>query len=460
MERVPRICHTAFKIMTSKGFGSKEQVVDDVHIPGDYIAHPKETDDMMHLKREVEGYVRPEFASCKYLYTTIINTKDIKLRKNVGRKRGNDRKVYDRVARSFERGYKLGKLPPVILFNQETNSLEDWLVNGNHRWMWYVANGYQWMLVDVYAPIDGCDDGDVIDEVGLLYQPQPDGTESSYDDYKARGKDWVRRQKEKGEEVTQERVDWWVDTFAKNEQAVNRTNLKRNIFKDEVKDEFLTNYTVRKGPGGVIYEFRKHGIVILDSSAEITTTIVDRLYEASQKVWIRDFLPVFLDNAANGIKTRLNFYVNTSNIADADELLKVIAVRIKELRGILDSLDVIYDDSVIDLRDFLIVGKRPAQIERHDDYDSLQDISEDLETPGKVSKKSLKEMTLSLLKGHFGTECFTANQAFDVIRPVRTTVSHFKSEKSFRGVIFRELQVLRDEGVLNFVNNNGVYCFQ
>ena len=111
-----------------------------------------------------------------------------------------------------------------------------------------------------------------------------------------------------------------------------------------------------------------------------------------KKVWIRDFLPVFLDNAANGIKTRLNFYVNTSNIADADELLKVIAVRIKELRGILDSLDVIYDDSVIDLRDFLIVGKRPAQIERHDDYDSLQDISEDLETPGKVSKKSLKEI--------------------------------------------------------------------
>ena len=69
-------------------------------------------------------------------------------------------------------------------------------------------------------------------------------------------------------------------------------------------------------------------------------------------------------------------------------------------------------------------------------------------------------MSLSLLKGHFGNQCFTANEAFDVIRPVRTTVSKFKNEKSFRGVILRELQVLRDDGVLTFVNNRGVYCFQ
>ena len=165
--------------MTVKGFG--------IQIPSDYIAHPKDTDEMLHLKREVEGYVRPEYASCKYLYTTIINTKDIKLRKNVGRKRGNDRKVYDRVARNLEPGYKVGKLPPVILLNEDTNKLENWLVNGNHRWMWYVTNNYEWMVVDVYATNDGYDDGDVIDEVGLLHQPQPDGTESNYDDYFARG---------------------------------------------------------------------------------------------------------------------------------------------------------------------------------------------------------------------------------------------------------------------------------
>ena len=86
--------------MTVKGFG--------IQIPSDYIAHPKDTDEMLYLKREVEGYVRPEYASCKYLYTTIINTKDIKLSKNFGRKRRNDRKVYHRVPRTLEPGYRVG----------------------------------------------------------------------------------------------------------------------------------------------------------------------------------------------------------------------------------------------------------------------------------------------------------------------------------------------------------------
>ena len=43
------------------------------------------------------------------------------------------------------------------------------------------------MLVDVYDVNEGYDEGDVMDEVGLLWQPQPDGTSSNYDDYKARG---------------------------------------------------------------------------------------------------------------------------------------------------------------------------------------------------------------------------------------------------------------------------------
>jgi len=437
--------------MTIKGFGIK--------IPSDYVSHPKDTDEMLHLKREVESYARPEYASCKYLYTTIINTKDIKLRKNVGRKRGNDRKVYDRVARSLEKGYKVGKLPPVILLDEDNNKLEDWLVNGNHRWMWYIANNYEWMLVDVYVPNDGYDQGDVIDEVGLLHQPQPDGTESNYDDYKARGKQWVRRQKEKGIDVTQEMVDEWVDTYAIHEIAINRTNLKTYIFKDEVKDSFLTNYTARSGPGGIVEIYKKHGITILDSGAVVTTEIVDRLYEASQKVWIRDFLPVFLANAAEGIKTRLNFYVNTKDIDDGNELLKVISVRIKELRGMLDSLDIIYSDSEVNLRDFLIIGKRPPQIDGVDKYDRLQDILEELESPNQMNMK-MWQMTCSILQTNFPSGCFTANQAFDSIRPIRTTVSKFKSEKSFQGTILAELQILRNKGILHFVDNDGTYCFR
>tara|TARA_B000000557_G_scaffold242142_1_gene222144 strand:- start:2556 stop:3875 length:1320 start_codon:yes stop_codon:yes gene_type:complete len=439
--------------MSGKGFGT------EVRIPSEYIAHPKDTDELLHLKREVENYIRPEYKSCTYRYTAIVNVKDIKQRKNVGRKRGNDRKVYDRVARNLEKGYKIGKLPPVILLNEDTNKLENWLVNGNHRWMWYVTNNYEWMLVDVYTTNDGYDDGDVIDEVGLLHQPQPDGTESNYDDYKARGKDWVRRQKERGIDVTQEMVNEWVDTFAVNEIAINRTNLKTYIFKDEVKDSFLTNYTQRSGPAGLIEIFKKHNIIILDSGATVTTEIVDRLYEASQKVWIRDFLPVFLANAAEGIKTRLNFYVNTKDVADGNELLKVISTRIKELRGMLDSLDIIYKDSEVDLRDFLIIGKRPFQIDGVDEVDKLQDIVEEIQSPNQVNVR-MWQMTLKLLQSRFENRCFTATEAFDTIRPVRTTVTKFKNEKSFKGTILAELQILRNKGILHFVDNEGTYCFR
>ena len=113
-------------------------------------------------------------------------------------------------------------------------------------------------------------------------------------------------------------------------------------------------------------------------------------------MWIRDFLPTFLACAAEGIKTRLNFYVNTSNVSDGDELLKVISVRIKELRGILDSLDLIYSDSEVDLRDFLIIGKRPPQIDDVDDYTKLQDIIEELQSPNKMNVK-MWQMTCCLL---------------------------------------------------------------
>jgi len=176
-------------------------------------------------------------------------------------------------------------------------------------------------------------------------------------------------------------------------------------------------------------------------------------------VWIRDFLPTFLACAAEGIKTRLNFYVNTSNVSDGDELLKVISVRIKELRGILDSLDLIYSDSEVDLRDFLIIGKRPPQIDDVDDYTKLQDIVEELESPNKMNVK-MWQMTCSILQSNFTDNCFTAAQAFDAIRPIRTTVSKFKSERSFQGTIFAELQILRNKGILHFVDNDGTYCFR
>ena len=209
----------------------------------------------------------------------------------------------------------------------------------------------------------------------------------------------------------------------------------------------------------VLLGFTRINITILDSGATVTTDIVDRLHEATQKVWIRDFLPTFLACAAEGIKTRLNFYVNTSKVSDGDELLKVISVRIKELRGILDSLDIIYKDSEVDLRDFLIIGKRPFQIDGVDKPDQLQDITEELQSPNKINVK-MWQQTCAILQSNFTDDCFTATQAYDAIRPIRNTTSKFKSERSFQGTILSELQILRNKGILHFVDNDSTYCFR
>ena len=435
--------------MTDKGFG--------IYISDDYVPHPKTEDERNELVKEVRGYQRPNYASCKYLYTTFVGVKDIKLKKNAGRKRGNDGRVLDTVGKSLEKGYKLGKLPPVML-RKENGDLEDFLINGNHRWLWYSANGYKYMLVDVYEVSEGYDEGDVMDEVGLLWQPQPDGTSSNYDDYKARGLAWVQRQQEKGIDVTQDMIEEWVETFAVHETALTRHNLKKNIFNREVKDSFLTNYTRTQ----VVRFFSNSNLVILDGSAQVTTKVVDRLFEAGQKVWLRDFLDNFFANAAKGIKTRLNFYVNTTNINNADEIELLINNRLDELDSILDNLSSFYDDSEEDLREYLILGFRPPQIVDTDCYDQLIRIenTNKVEEPVKYESLNLLELTYQILSNNFEVnEEFTAQQAYDAIRTYRFALSQFKSEKSYRGTISAELQALRDDGRIHFYpNQRGFYC--
>jgi hypothetical protein len=435
--------------MSDKGFG--------INIPENYVPHPKTEEERNELVKEVRGYQRPKYASCKYLYTTSVDVKDIKLKKNSGRKRGNDGRVLDTVGKSLERGYKVGKLPPVML-RKENGDLEDFLINGNHRWLWYSANGYKYMLIDVYDINEGYDEGDVMDEVGLLWQPQPDGTSSNYDDYKARGIAWVRRQQEKGINITQNMIDEWVETFAIHEIALTRYNLKKNILNSEVKDSFLTNYTRPQ----VVRFFSNCNFTILDGGAEITTKIVDRLFEASQKVWLRDFLPTFFANAAKGIKTRLNFYVNTTNINTADEIELLINNRLDELDGIFDNLSSVYSDSEEDLREYLVLGSRPPQIVDTDCYDELIRIrnTKKVQEPVKYESVNLLELTYQLLSSNFGVnENFTAQQAYDVVRTYRFALSQFKSEKSYRGTILAELQALRDDGRIYFYpNQRGTYC--
>lgn len=434
--------------MTVKGFGIK--------IPENYVPHPVTAEECQELVGDVRSYQRPTYASCKYLYTTFVEVKDIRVKKNVGRKRGNDARVFDTVGKSLEKGYGIGKLPPVML-RKENGDLEDYLINGNHRWLWYSANGYKYMLVDVYDLNEGYDEGDVMDEVGLLWQPQPDGTSSNYDDYKARGLAWVKRQQEKGIDVTQEMINEWVETFAVHETALTRSNLRKNIFNLELKDSFLTNYTRQQ----VVRFYSNCNLVIIDGGAEVTTKIVDRLFEASQKVWLRDFLPTFFANAAKGIKTRLNFYVNTSSINTADEIETLINNRLDELDNILDNLGSFYSDSREDLREYLILGFRPPQIVDTDCYDELIKIrnTKKVKEPVKYNSVNLVDLTYQILAQNFEVnENFTSQQAYDAIRTYRFALSQFKSEKSYRGTILAELQALRDDGRIHFLDQRGTYC--
>ena len=436
-----------------KGFGyydSSQEVQGeegDINLPAEYIAHPKNIDEYKELEKEISSYSRPEYKTAEYSHTTIVSTADFKLRKNVGRKKGNDAKVYSIVEKNLERGYKRGKLPPIVLKGDD-GKLQDWLVNGNHRWMWYCNNGHAYFIVDVYITKEGFADEDVVDEIGLLFQPQPDGSSSTKEDYIARGRAWVDRRKESKISTSQEDVDSWVDEFAVNEASRTRTSIKEAIFNRSVKNEFLTNYT----RPNVIRFYNDCNITILDGGAEIRGTKVHRLFEASQEVFIRDFWPTFVENAAQGITTVLHFYLNTTNINDGSGIQLCINNRIKSLNEIFDNLDKITEGSGTTLRGFLKFGTRPPQIVDVDDYkkpNSYEVYTEDLR-----KEASLYKMTYTLLNLNFERGvAFSFPQASDVVYPVRKTISKFKNKKSFDGTLNRELQRLRSLNLIEFTRS-------
>ena len=439
--------------MTPKGFGyTGEEVLEDIKlsdITSVYVAHPKNIDEYTELKREIEGYERPEYESASYVYTDIVKISHFKLRKNVGRKKGNDNKVYSIIEKNFERGYKKGKLPPIVL--KDTNGkIYDWLVNGNHRWLWYCNNGFVYIIVDVYEPKEGFDDEDVVDEIGLLHQPRPDGTSSNFEDYVIRGQRWVERRTKAKIATEIEDVDKWVDKFAEYESSRFRTDLKKSIYNKSVKNEFLTNYSRTQ-----VKKFYKEeaSITILDSTAEVKTKKVHRLFEASQNVFLRDFWPTFLENAANKITTVLNFYVSTGNIDDANGIQICINSRLKEIDSILNDLDKVQKGSGTKLRSYLVFGSRPPMIVDVDDYDKPVKYKVNFNAP-KAPKKAggLLNMTLQILDQNFTKGVpFSIEQADAVVFPIRSTISAFKDKKSFRGTLLAELQILRDRNRVEFV---------
>jgi hypothetical protein len=328
----------------------------NIRIPVEYQPHPQE-DPVLQLVEEIKTYPIPDhYETLEYVETRAVAVTSIQKpgKANVGRFRGISKTSYDTVDRSMSKGWKFGKRPPSMLEG------EDWLLNGNHRLRWYKENGYSWMPVDVFRLKSGFSTGDAIDEIGLLHQPKPEGTAACFEDYKARGILFVERKKNEGVEITPELVNAWVDKYAANETKLSRTNLKKAIFNNTGQSAFLSSVTRNDAVDLLVLE---KGFVIRESDYKLEDgmKVVHRLYEASQKVFLRDFLPIFFDAASKGIKTTVHFYVTTSNVKDGNDLRKVVETRKQEVYRVISSLEV-FNSENSSLRDYLEFGYRIPQI--------------------------------------------------------------------------------------------------
>lgn len=328
----------------------------NINIPSDYQPHPQD-DAVLRLVEEIRSYPIPDYyETLEYVETRAINVNTVQKpgKANVGRYRGITKTSYETVDRSMSKGWKFGKRPAAMLEG------EDWLLNGNHRLRWYRENGYTWMPVDIFRPKEGFSTGDVIDEIGLLHQPKPDGTAAAFEDYKARGILFIERKKNEGVEITAELVSAWVEKFAANETKLSRTNLKKAIFNNTGKTAFLASVSRNDAIDMLVLD---KGFVVRESDYKLedNVKIVHRLHEASQKVFLRDFLPIFFDAASKGIKTVVHFYVTTSNVKDGNDLRKVVETRKQEVYRVISSLEI-FNSENSSLRNYLEFGYRAPQI--------------------------------------------------------------------------------------------------
>jgi hypothetical protein len=328
----------------------------NVEIPSEYQPHPQD-DSVLRLVEEIRSYPIPDhYETLEYVKTEAVNVNTLQKpgKENVGRFRGITKNSYETVDRSMSKGWKFGKRPSSMLEGM------DWLLNGNHRLRWYKENGYSWMPVDIFRVKEGFSVGDAIDEIGLLHQPRPEGTAAAYEDYKARGILFIERKKNEGVEITPELVSAWVEKFATNETKLNRTNLKKAIFNNTGKTAFLASVSRNDAIDMLVLD---KGFVIRESDYKLeeNVKVVHRLYEASQKVFLRDFLPIFFDAASKGIKTVVHFYVTTSNVKDGNDLRKVVETRKQEVYRVISSLESFNSDNS-SLRNYLEFGYRAPQI--------------------------------------------------------------------------------------------------
>jgi hypothetical protein len=273
---------------------------------------------------------------------------------NAGRFHGNDEDVYDIVDRNLTPGWNINKLPPFV-FADDDNPL-----NGNHRLRWLQEHEIAYVPVLKVSPKSGFSKNDVINELGLKFQPRPDGSPSQFADYKARGILWVIEQnanrQEDDDRITKDEVREWVQEYADFETPDTQNRLIDAIFNATEKKTFLANFTRAEG----IRYFAKKGIKIQSTTADVRGSSVDRLVSAMGPVHVyRDFFPQFFEDAANGISTVIHFYVNTNNVEDELGVLHLIKERTDEIEEHITNIGKVLGKSeAARIRSYLTYGYR------------------------------------------------------------------------------------------------------
>lgn len=285
---------------------------------------------------------------------------------NPGRVNGNSQEAYDIVERNCKRGWDVSNLPPFLFQNHR-------FANGAHRFWYFEDHNIGYIPVYIVEPKAGFSENDVINEIGVKFQERPKGTPTSFKDYVARGRVWVIEQNEKRtiddnllpqDRVTLDEVREWVNDIADWETEEKQEKLTDAIYNSTEKPLFLAFFTRAQAAKFL----GNNGVRITASTANVKGKTVNRLVSAMAVVHIhRDFVPQFMKDMEKGIKTRVNFYVNTNSIEDSKGVKNHIDQRVNEIEEWIESCRANFGvRAEAKIREHLIYGYRPPHIVAQD----------------------------------------------------------------------------------------------
>tara|TARA_Y100001970_G_scaffold217081_1_gene265812 strand:- start:256 stop:1344 length:1089 start_codon:yes stop_codon:yes gene_type:complete len=304
------------------------------------------------------------FTTCNVLRAETVSV--VATRKmgkaNPGRLAGNSQAAYDIVERNCKNGWNVFELPPFLFTNND-------FVNGAHRFWYFEDHNVPYVPVYMVEPKDGYSRNDVINEIGVKFQERPKGTPTSFNDYVARGRIWVIEQNEKRsvngklrkeDRVSQDEVREWVKDIADWETSDRQTKLTTAIYNSTEKPGFLSFFSRAQAAKFL----GNNGIRITPAAKDVKGNTVNRLISAMEVVHVhRDFIPLFMTDMEKGIKTRVNFYVNTNNIEDEYAVVSLIQARIKEIEAWITTVGILFGKKAErKVRDHLEYGYRPPHI--------------------------------------------------------------------------------------------------